>query len=101
MLLCACQPFNLRYLVVTCKVYFLLSNILLYITYAAVSLFSGREFPGHGNDHSYSVVKTDFSLLDADWSAEEEIQLMNALLTQGFNHFSRRKLEIVSDPQGT
>jgi hypothetical protein len=32
------------------------------------------------------VVKTDFSLFDTDWSAEEELQLMNALLTQGLSH---------------
>ena len=42
---------------------------------------------GHRNDHSYSVIKTDFSLFDPEWTAEEELQLMNALLTQGHGNW--------------
>ena len=48
---------------------------------------TGREFLGHRNDHSYSVIKTDFSLFDPEWTAEEELQLMNALLTHGHGNW--------------
>lgn len=57
--------------------------------YICLACFSkGREFPGHRNDHKYSVVKTDFSLFDYEWSAEEEMLLMNALLTQGHGNWA-------------
>jgi hypothetical protein len=31
-------------------------------------------------------MKTDFSLLEPEWTAEEELQLMNALISQGMVH---------------
>lgn len=43
----------------------------------------GREFGQHRNDHDYSIVKSDFSVVDPDWTAQDEMQLLSALVQTG------------------
>ncbi|XP_045614375.1 transcriptional adapter 2-alpha isoform X1 [Procambarus clarkii] len=47
----------------------------------------GAEFGMHKNDHSYMVVRTDFSLLDSCWQAKEEIMLINAINDCGIGNW--------------
>ena len=47
----------------------------------------GREFGGHRAHHRYTVVKSDFSLLEPDWTAEEESQLLASLLHRGIGNW--------------
>ena len=47
----------------------------------------GREFGDHRAHHRYTVVKSDFSLLEPDWTAEEESQLLASLLHRGIGNW--------------
>eukprot|EP00095_Tigriopus_kingsejongensis_P010389 maker-scaffold1615_size33485-snap-gene-0.11 protein:Tk10389 transcript:maker-scaffold1615_size33485-snap-gene-0.11-mRNA-1 annotation:"transcriptional adaptor 2a" len=47
----------------------------------------GREFKKHRNNHEYSVVKNDFHVLDPDWSAQEEKELVWAVLQRGLDNW--------------
>jgi len=47
----------------------------------------GREFGSHLAHHRYTVVKSDFSLLEPDWTAEEEKQLLTSLLHRGVGNW--------------
>ena len=49
----------------------------------------GREFGEHRAHHRYTVVKSDFSLLEMepDWTAEEESQLLASLLHRGLGNW--------------
>lgn len=47
----------------------------------------GAEFGVHKNDHSYMVIRTDFSLLDPSWQAKEEIMLINAINDCGIGNW--------------
>lgn len=39
----------------------------------------GVEFDRHRNDHSYMVIRTDFSLFEPKWQAKDELRLINAI----------------------
>lgn len=43
----------------------------------------GREFDKHKNNHRYTIVQEDFSVLSPTWSASEEVQLLDSLITRG------------------
>ena len=47
----------------------------------------GREVLGHESSHDYTIIQSDFSLLDPDWTAQEEMQLLNALLQRGHGNW--------------
>ncbi|GFO21896.1 transcriptional adapter 2-alpha [Plakobranchus ocellatus] len=48
----------------------------------------GVEFGQHESDHAYTVVKFDFPLYEASWSAAEEIQLLEAVQEYGLGNWS-------------
>ncbi|GFR61930.1 transcriptional adapter 2-alpha-like [Elysia marginata] len=48
----------------------------------------GVEFGNHESDHAYSVVKFDFPLYEASWTAAEEIQLLEAVQEYGLGNWS-------------
>ena len=43
----------------------------------------GREFNKHKKSHKYVIVNEEFSVLEPDWTASEEVKLLEALLTKG------------------
>lgn len=43
----------------------------------------GRQFVTHVNTHPYRVVHRKFSVLDPDWTAEEEEMLLTLLIQRG------------------
>ncbi|XP_059088891.1 transcriptional adapter 2-alpha-like [Tigriopus californicus] len=47
----------------------------------------GREFQKHRSDHEYSVVKNDFFVLEPDWSAHEEKELVAAVIQRGLGNW--------------
>ena len=47
----------------------------------------GKEFSKHKNYHDYSIVKSDFPMLDSEWNAREEMLLLNALLQFGHGNW--------------
>ncbi|CAL1263186.1 unnamed protein product [Larinioides sclopetarius] len=48
----------------------------------------GREYENHKNNHSYTVMRNNFTLLDSDWLAYEEIKLLNAVADHGIGNWS-------------
>lgn len=48
----------------------------------------GLERNKHQSDHKYTVVKNDFPLFEKDWTALEEIKLLDALLECGMGNWS-------------
>lgn len=48
----------------------------------------GVEFGQHESDHAYTVVKFDFPLYEASWTAAEEIQLLEAVQEYGLGNWS-------------
>jgi transcriptional adapter 2-alpha len=46
-------------------------------------LAKGREFGKHKKTHKFSIVKSDFSVLEQEWSAKEEVRLLEALIHNG------------------
>ncbi|CAL1531961.1 unnamed protein product [Lymnaea stagnalis] len=47
----------------------------------------GVELGQHENDHPYCVVKFDFPLYEASWTASEEMRLLDAILEYGFGNW--------------
>ncbi|KAK3774968.1 hypothetical protein RRG08_009322 [Elysia crispata] len=47
----------------------------------------GVEFGGHESDHAYSIVKFDFPLYEASWTAAEEMQLLEAVQEYGLGNW--------------
>lgn len=47
----------------------------------------GAEFGHHRSDHEYIVIRTDISLWDGGWSAQEELGLLSAILECGFGNW--------------
>ncbi len=43
----------------------------------------GSVFGGHSPGHAYRVAAEDFSVLDPEWTAREEMQLLALLLQRG------------------
>lgn len=43
----------------------------------------GRQFGKHKKTHRYAVINEHFSVLDENWTAEEEAKLLDALLQKG------------------
>ncbi|XP_040572982.1 transcriptional adapter 2-alpha [Lepeophtheirus salmonis] len=53
-------------------------------TYICLDCYSkGKEFAKHVSNHAYSVVKQDFSLFSHNWTAKDELQLLDAVLHHG------------------
>lgn len=48
----------------------------------------GFEFASHQNNHSYSVVRDDFPLFDANWTAAEELKLISLIVEFGYGNWS-------------
>ena len=48
----------------------------------------GKEFGTHKNDHDYEVRQSNFSLLEDDWSATEELKLLDSLVDLGYGNWS-------------
>ncbi|KAG8178015.1 hypothetical protein JTE90_011647 [Oedothorax gibbosus] len=48
----------------------------------------GKEYENHKNNHSYTVVRNNFTLLDPDWTASEELKLLNAIADRGMGNWS-------------
>ncbi|KAG8186592.1 hypothetical protein JTE90_019914 [Oedothorax gibbosus] len=48
----------------------------------------GKDYENHKNNHSYTVVKNNFSLFDPDWTASEELKLLNAIVDRGLGNWS-------------
>lgn len=48
----------------------------------------GAEFGEHRSDHSFSVVRNDLSVLTCDWTASQELQLLDSVLHYGFGNWA-------------
>ena len=48
----------------------------------------GREFGMHKNNHDYEVKENSFSICDDQWSAAEEVKLLDSLLDVGFGNWA-------------
>ncbi|RUS80030.1 hypothetical protein EGW08_012200 [Elysia chlorotica] len=48
----------------------------------------GVEFGDHESDHAYSIVKFDFPLYEASWTAVEEMNLLEAVQEYGLGNWS-------------
>lgn len=48
----------------------------------------GAEFGEHRSDHSFSVVRNDLSILTCDWTASQEVQLLDSVLHYGFGNWT-------------
>lgn len=60
--------------------------------YGAVTLClhcfaKGVEFDNHQSDHSYTIVKNNFPLIERDWTALEEMQLLKAVCDCGYGNW--------------
>ena len=48
----------------------------------------GREFGMHRNNHDYEVKDSNFSITDDQWSAADEMKLLDSLLDVGFGNWT-------------
>lgn len=54
----------------------------------------GVESGRHENNHSYEVVKDDFSLLEKKWTAREELRLLEAISDCGLGNWSEVAMQM-------
>lgn len=47
----------------------------------------GREYENHLSDHRYKVIRNNFELLCSNWTAAEELRLLNAISECGFGNW--------------
>ncbi|KAM4795810.1 transcriptional adapter 2-alpha [Rhinophrynus dorsalis] len=47
----------------------------------------GSEYKKHQSDHSYEIMTSDFPVLDVNWTAQEEIALLEAVMDCGFGNW--------------
>lgn len=68
------------------------------LCYICLNCYSkGREFGLHENRHPYKIIRNNFSILDSDWTAAEELKLLDGIGKfgignwQGIGQFLRSK----------
>jgi len=49
----------------------------------------GKELKDHRSYHKYSIVRTDFNLLDKNWTADEECRLLDCVLDCGYGNWQQ------------
>ncbi|XP_078278441.1 transcriptional adapter 2-alpha isoform X11 [Rhinoraja longicauda] len=47
----------------------------------------GFEYKKHQSDHSYEIMTSDFPILDPNWTAQEEMALLEAVMDCGFGNW--------------
>ncbi|XP_042194787.1 transcriptional adapter 2-alpha isoform X1 [Callorhinchus milii] len=47
----------------------------------------GFEYKKHQSDHSYEIMTSDFPILDPNWTAQEEMSLLEAVMDCGFGNW--------------
>ncbi|XP_048468582.1 transcriptional adapter 2-alpha isoform X1 [Stegostoma tigrinum] len=47
----------------------------------------GFEYKKHESDHSYEIMTSDFPILDPNWTAQEEMALLEAVMDCGFGNW--------------
>ena len=57
----------------------------------------GREFGKHKKTHRYTVVNEDFSVLDATWTAADEVKLLEALIQKGEGNWEEISKSLASE----
>ncbi|KAJ8043383.1 Transcriptional adapter 2-alpha [Holothuria leucospilota] len=57
-------------------------------TYICVSCFAkGWEGGSHQNNHQYEIITNDFPVLETQWTAKEEMKLLEALSDHGYGNW--------------